>query len=122
MSGTMLAAYRLPTASATKIGSVRIVKDRNGKVYADGNKDRTCDWFTKVQEWNMAAIKLAQIDRTIVIASGKGGVGKTTVSVNLALALAAQGARVGLFDADIYGPNVPLMLGVRRSQSARGLL
>ena len=38
MSGTMLAIYRLPTASATKIGSVRIVKDRNGKVYADGNK------------------------------------------------------------------------------------
>src|SRR5215211_3740389 len=70
----------------------------------------------------MATIKLAQIGRTIVIASGKGGVGKTTVSVNLALALAAEGARVGLFDADIYGPNVPLMLGVRRSQSARGLL
>ena len=38
MSGTMLAIYRLPTASATKIGSLRIVKDRNGKVYADGNK------------------------------------------------------------------------------------
>jgi hypothetical protein len=38
MSGTMIAAYRLPIASATKIGSVRIVKDRNGKVYADGNK------------------------------------------------------------------------------------
>ena len=38
MSGTMLAAYRLPTASATKIGSVRIVKDRNGKIYADGSK------------------------------------------------------------------------------------
>ncbi len=68
----------------------------------------------------MAAIKLAQVGRTIVIASGKGGVGKTTVSVNVALALVAQGARVGLFDADIYGPNVPLMLGVRRGQSARG--
>jgi ATP-binding protein involved in chromosome partitioning len=70
----------------------------------------------------MAPIKLPQIQHTLAIASGKGGVGKTTVSVNLALALAARGARVGLFDADIYGPNVPLMLGVRREQSARGLL
>lgn len=66
--------------------------------------------------------RIPQVARTIVIASGKGGVGKTTVSVNLALALAARGARVGLFDADIYGPNVPLMLGVRRSHSATGLL
>ena len=70
----------------------------------------------------MPPTRLPQIGHTIVVASGKGGVGKTTVSVNLALALAAQGARVGLFDADMYGPNVPLMLGVRRSQSARGLL
>ena len=66
----------------------------------------------------MTATRLPGIGRTLAIASGKGGVGKTTVSVNLALALAARGARVGLFDADIYGPNVPLMLGVRRDQSA----
>ena len=52
------------------------------------------------------------IHYVIAVASGKGGVGKTTVAVNLALALAASGARVGLMDADIYGPNVPLMLGV----------
>ena len=48
----------------------------------------------------------------VAVASGKGGVGKTTVAVNLALALAAKGNRVGLMDGDIYGPNVPLMLGV----------
>jgi ATP-binding protein involved in chromosome partitioning len=48
------------------------------------------------------------------VASGKGGVGKTTVAVNLALALAAQGRRVGLVDADLYGPDVPRMLGLRR--------
>lgn len=52
------------------------------------------------------------IDRVIAVASGKGGVGKSTVAVNLALALSAQGARVGLMDGDIYGPNVPLMLGI----------
>ena len=56
----------------------------------------------------------------LAVASGKGGVGKTTVAVNLALALGQDGARVGLFDADLYGPNVPLMLGVRRKRSARG--
>jgi len=48
----------------------------------------------------------------IAIASGKGGVGKSTVSVNVAVSLAKQGARVGLMDADIYGPNIPTMMGV----------
>jgi ATP-binding protein involved in chromosome partitioning len=56
--------------------------------------------------------KLAGVDRVIAIASGKGGVGKSTVAANLAVALAAEGRRVGLLDADVYGPSQPRMLGV----------
>ncbi len=55
---------------------------------------------------------LAGVRNVIAVASGKGGVGKTTVSVNIAVALAKEGAKVGLMDADIYGPNVPLMMGL----------
>ena len=61
-------------------------------------------------------LSLPSIGKILVIASGKGGVGKTTVTVNLALALQRTGAKVGIFDADIYGPNVPLMLGIHQNR------
>jgi ATP-binding protein involved in chromosome partitioning len=56
------------------------------------------------------------VKNTIAIASGKGGVGKSTVAVNIAAALASIGANVGLIDADIYGPSIPIMLGVRNAR------
>jgi ATP-binding protein involved in chromosome partitioning len=65
-----------------------------------------------------ADVPVAEQTPVIAVASGKGGVGKTTVAVNLALALTAAGRRVGLVDADLYGPDVPRMLGLRRTENA----
>ena len=60
------------------------------------------------------------VKNLIAVGSGKGGVGKTTVSVNLAVGLATLGHKTGLMDADVYGPNVPLMMGINRTPMARG--
>lgn len=54
------------------------------------------------------------VKHVIAVSSGKGGVGKSTVAANLAVALAQSGATVGPMDADIYGPNIPMMMGVER--------
>lgn len=62
----------------------------------------------------------APIHNAVAIASGKGGVGKSTVAVNVAVTLALRGARVGLLDADIYGPNIPTMMGVEHLPAPKG--
>ena len=65
-------------------------------------------------------LPIAGVKNLIAVGSGKGGVGKTTVSVNLAVALASMGHPTGLMDADVYGPNVPLMMGINRTPMAYG--
>jgi len=67
-----------------------------------------------------APMPLPGVQNVIAVGSGKGGVGKTTVAVNLSVALGKLGYKVGLLDADIYGPNVPLMMGVNRQPDVLG--
>jgi len=68
----------------------------------------------------MPKTPVAGVKHLITVGSGKGGVGKTTVAVNLALALQASGHSVGLLDADVYGPNIPRMMGINEPPRASG--
>jgi len=68
----------------------------------------------------MPKMPIPGVKNLIAVGSGKGGVGKTTVAVNLAVGLASLGYKSGLMDADVYGPNVPLMMGVNRTPMAYG--
>jgi ATP-binding protein involved in chromosome partitioning len=78
-------------------------------------------WESDVpNDGRMRGLMNMPIRNAVAVGSGKGGVGKTTIAVNIAVALAQSGARVGLLDADIYGPNVPTMMGVDRLPPPKG--
>jgi ATP-binding protein involved in chromosome partitioning len=78
------------------------------------------DFFIRAHRTQLTGKGLRGVKNTIAIASGKGGVGKSTVTINLATALARAGAKVGILDADIYGPSIPMMLGAHEPVQIRG--
>lgn len=89
---------------------------------ADGVEQVTVHFSGKVKKEPMQTplTPIPGVRHIIAVASGKGGVGKTTVAVNLALALQKMGAKVGLMDGDIYGPNIPIMLGISPEKRPAG--
>ncbi|CAG0983646.1 Iron-sulfur cluster carrier protein [Anaerolineae bacterium] len=97
----------------------QIEAEAKAAVASIGAKQVAIKWDSSVPSDARISGKLnIPVKSTIAVASGKGGVGKTTVSVNLAVALAQMGAKVGLMDADIYGPNIPIMMGVNEQPRA----
>src|ERR1700722_17146452 len=94
------AVQQLPGVTA---GDVQMIARVRGAVGADGTRQLG-----------------PGVKNVIAVGAGKGGVGKTTVAVNLAIALAKSGSRVGIIDADIYGPNVPIMLGMKTQLTTDG--
>lgn len=89
------------------------IRDRINKETGAKKVNVTLDTVITSHAVQKGVQALPNVKNTIAIASGKGGVGKSTTAINLALALQAEGARVGILDADIYGPSQPRMLGCR---------
>ncbi len=98
-----------PVREELKAASMKALKD---SIEGVGNIEIEMTSKVTSHDNKQKAAVLPGVKNTIAVASGKGGVGKSTVAVNIAVALAKDGARVGLVDADVYGPSIPLMMGI----------
>jgi len=105
-----------PVKDELKAASVRAIHDSIAEV---GTIEVTMTSNVRSSSLRSGSTLLAGVKNTVAVASGKGGVGKSTVAVNLAVSLALDGAKVGLLDADIYGPSIPLMMGISERPQLR---
>ncbi|WP_254532939.1 Mrp/NBP35 family ATP-binding protein [Natrinema gelatinilyticum] len=114
---TLRVTLSLPAPSATFRSQVE--REIHTAVrHIDGVTEVTCEWDASAADVGARVDSIPDVKNVIGVASGKGGVGKSTVAVNLAAALADAGANVGLLDADVYGPNAPQMLGLADTKPA----
>lgn len=114
-------AFRLVlTTPACPLRKELTDNSRNAVLSIPGVKEVVVDVTAQVSQAKKLPQKepVPNVKNTIAVASGKGGVGKSTVAVNLALALAKSGAKVGLLDTDIYGPSIPMMMGIHKQLQA----